>query len=61
MATIGRLDNIQVGTKGFDCYIKHMKQYFIANDVPESTMFLSGIGAKYMSCYVTWYTEGQMV
>ena len=36
IATIGCFDELQVGTKDFDCYIEHMEQYFIANDVPGS-------------------------
>ena len=49
MATIGCLDELQVGTEDFDCYIERMEQYFIANDVPEAkkvATFLSAIGAK---------------
>ena len=49
MATIGRLDELQVGTEDFDCYIERMEQYFIANDVPEAkkvAAFLSATGAK---------------
>ena len=48
-ATIGRLDELQVGTKDFDCYIERMEQYFITNDIPEGKKvpaFLSAIGAK---------------
>ena len=48
-ATIGCLDELQVGTKDFDCYVERMEQYFIANDIPEGKKvpaFLSGIGAK---------------
>ena len=47
--TIGRLDELQVGTEDFDCYVEHMEQYFIANDIPEgkkAPAFLSAIGAK---------------
>ena len=49
MATIDCLDELQVGTKDFDCYIERMEQYFIANDVPEAkkvAAFLLAIGAK---------------
>ena len=55
-ATIGRLDELQVGTEDFDCYVERMEQYFIANDIPERKKvpaFLSAIGAKRMSCYIT--------
>ena len=48
-ATIGRLDELQVGTEDFDCYAERMEQYFIANDIPEGKKvpeFLSAIGAK---------------
>ena len=48
-ATIGRLDELQVGTEDFDCYVERMEQYFIANDIPEGKKvpaFLSAIGAK---------------
>ena len=48
-ATIGRLDELQVGTEDIDCYVERMEQYFIANDIPEGKKvpaFLSAIGAK---------------
>ena len=57
MATIGHLDELQVGTEDFGCYIEHMEQYFIANDVPESkkvAAFLSAIGAKAYELLRTW-------
>lgn len=47
--SIGRLDQLHIGTEDFDCYIERMEQYFIANDVPETkkvAAFLSTMGAK---------------
>ena len=47
-AAICSLEELQVRTD-FDCYIEHMEQYFIANDIPEAkkvAAFLSAIGAK---------------
>ena len=46
---IGRLDELHIGTDDFNCYVEHMEQYFIANDVPEGkkvAAFLSAMGAK---------------
>ena len=48
-AAIGYLEELQVGTKDFDCYIEGMEQYFIANDIPKAkkvAAFLSTIGVK---------------
>ena len=35
-AAISRLEELQVGTKDFDCYIEYMEQYFITNNIPEA-------------------------
>ena len=35
-AAIGHLEELQVGTEDFDCYIECMEQYFITNDVPKA-------------------------
>ena len=48
-ATIDRLDELQVGTEDFDCYVECMEQYFITNNIPEEKKvlaFLLAIGAK---------------
>ena len=53
-AAIGHLEDLQVGTEDFNCYIKHMVQYFIANDVPKAkkvAAFLSSIEAKVYKLY----------
>ena len=47
MATIGRLDEFEVGKDDFDCYIDRMEQYFVANSVVEEkhvAVFLTAIG-----------------
>ena len=54
---VGHLEELQLETEDFDCYIECMEQYFIANDIPEAkkvAALLSTIGAKYMNCYTTW-------
>ena len=46
-AVIGCLDEFQMGKDNFDCYIKRMEQYFVANAVPENKQvaaFLTTIG-----------------
>ena len=43
------VEELQVGTEDFNCYIESMEQYFIANDIPKATKvaaFLSAITAK---------------
>ena len=35
-AAIVHLDELQLGTKGYDYYIEHIKQHFITNNVPEA-------------------------
>ena len=47
VAVIGRLDEFQMGKDDFDCCIKRMEQYFVANTVPEDKQvaaFLTVIG-----------------
>ena len=46
---IGHLDELRVGKEDFDCYVEHMEQYFIANNVLEAkktAAFLLAMGAK---------------
>ena len=46
-AAIGRLDEFQMGKDDFNCYVKRMEQYFVANGMSEDKQvaaFLTAIG-----------------
>ena len=46
-AFIGRLDKFQMGRDDFDCYVKRLEQYFVANAILENKQvatFLTAIG-----------------
>jgi len=47
VTVIGCLDEFHMGKDDFNCYIKRMEQYFVANVVPEAKQvaaFLTAIG-----------------